>query len=301
MRASMRHNLPTVPIFRDTQPGGQIEEFALRVIVELPDWGMHVVGTATVIGNHLALTARHVVTASLNYCKRKTATSGETEVERGELKLLQVLPGPIYRFWAVSRAWLSNSDIAVLHLRADRMSDEYKEVSWRSLIVRALPPPTGQKVIAFGFRDSQVHVTKHSDGSAHMDLNDKPTTSAGTVGQVFPVQRDSSMLNFPCFEVHAQFAPGMSGGVVLDEEGQLCGLVCAGVKFDDPNAPPLSYATTLWPFLTIRISVDRGDSYPRGVQYPMIDLALDKLIAVSQLENLDPQYFPGRTLPKRSD
>jgi len=278
-----------------------MEELALRVIVELPDWEMHVIGTATVIGSYLALTAKHVVTASLNYCKTKTTTSGETVVEGGELKLLQVLPGPIYRFWAVSKAWLSNSDIAVLHLRADRMSEQYEEASWRCPAVRAFPPPTGQKVIAFGFRDSQIHITKNSDGSAHIDLNDKPTTSAGTVGQVFPVQRDSSMLNFPCFEVHAQFAHGMSGGVVVDEEGQLCGLVCAGIKFVDANAPPLSYAVTLWPFLAIVISADRGNSYPRGVQYPIIDLALDKIITVSQLENLDQQYFPGRALPKRSD
>jgi Trypsin len=135
----MKHNLPTVPIFRDTSPGGQMEELALRVIVELPGWEMHVIGTATVIGSYLALTAKHVVTASLNYCKTKTTTSREAAVEDGELKLLQVLPGPIYRFWAVEKAWLSNSDIAVLHLRADRMSEQYEEANWRCLAVRDQP------------------------------------------------------------------------------------------------------------------------------------------------------------------
>jgi hypothetical protein len=278
-----------------------MEEVALRVIVELPNWEMHVVGTATVIGSFLAITAKHVVSAALNYCRTKTTTGGETVVESGELKLLQILPGPIYRFWAVSKAWSSSSDIAVLHLRADRMSEPNQEISWRSLAVRALPPSSGEKVIAFGFRESQIHISKKSDGSVHIDLRDKPTTSAGTVGQVFSDRRDSSMLNFPCFEVHAQFAGGMSGGVVLDEVGQLCGLVCAGTDFVDPNAPPLSYAVTLWPFLTIVISADRGNSYPRGVQYPIIDLALDKIIIVSQLENLNPQYFSGRTLPGRSE
>jgi hypothetical protein len=137
---------------------------------------------------------------------------------------LQVLPGPVYRFWAVSKAWFSNGDIAILHLRADRTPDQNEEVTWRSLAVRALPPPTGEKVVAFGFRESRLLITKHPDGSAHIDIHDKPTTSAGTVGQVFPIQRDSSMLNFPCFEVLSQFAPGMSGGVVIDELGQVCGL-----------------------------------------------------------------------------
>jgi hypothetical protein len=68
--------------------------------------------------------------------------------------------------------------------------------------------------------------------------------------------------------------------LVVDEDGALCGLVCAGTEFADPSAVPTSYAATLWPMLTTRISVDRGDAYPRGVEYPVIDLALDKLINV---------------------
>ena len=87
--------------------------------------------------------------------------------------------------------------------------------------------------------------------------------------------------------------------MVIDENGALCGLVCASYEFADPNAMPLSYAATLWPILTTTISIDRGESYPRGVQYPMIDLALDKLINVVGLEQLDPAFFPGRVLPSR--
>jgi hypothetical protein len=90
----------------------------------------------------------------------------------------------------------------------------------------------------------------------------------------------------------------MSGGIVIDEDGRLCGLVCAGTEFDDPAAPPLSYAATLWPFLTTTISADRGDRFPRGVQYPAIDLALGGIISVTHLEDLDSMYFPGRTLPR---
>ncbi len=107
------------------------------------------------------------------------------------------------------------------------------------------------------------------------------------------------MLNFPCFEVQAKFARGMSGGVVIDEDGRLCGLVCAGTEFADASAAPLSYAATLWPFLATTISADRGDNYPRGVEYPAIDLALDKIISVTLLEDLDAGHFPGRTLPQK--
>jgi hypothetical protein len=90
----------------------------------------------------------------------------------------------------------------------------------------------------------------------------------------------------------------MSGGLVIDEGGALCGLVCAGTDLADPNALPVSYAATLWPMLTTMISADRGDAYPRGVEYPVIDLALDKLINVVGLGELDPKIFPGRLPPQ---
>jgi hypothetical protein len=150
-----------------------------------------------------------------------------------------------------------------------------------------------------GYRESSIDVSEDAVGTHHIILNDVGTTSIGEVGQIFPERRDSVMLTFPCFEVYARFASGMSGGLVIDEWGALCGLVCAGIDLVDSNALPLSYAATLWPMLTTTISVDRGDTYPRGIEYPVIDLALDNLIKAIGLEELDPQLFPGRSLPQR--
>lgn len=48
----------------------------------------------------------------------------------------------------------------------------------------------------------------------------------GTIRQVYPFGRDAVMLAFPCFEIEARFDPGMSGGLVVDESGRLCGLIC---------------------------------------------------------------------------
>src|SRR6266481_3192001 len=110
----MRHNLPIVPVFHDTPPGGLIEEVALRVLVELPDWEIHIIGTATLIGAHLALTAKHVIEASLRWFKAVKNTTGKTELGGGSLQLLQILPGPVYRFWSVTSAWMTSSDIAIL-------------------------------------------------------------------------------------------------------------------------------------------------------------------------------------------
>lgn len=50
--------------------------------------------------------------------------------------------------------------------------------------------------------------------------------------------------------------------------------------------------------LTTLISADRGEAYPRGISYPMIDLALDGIIHTIGLEQLDPRFFPDRVLPR---
>jgi hypothetical protein len=270
---------------------------ALRVVVELPEWEMYVVGTATMIGGHLAITARHVLDAVVRKFGARQVPSG-VEISAYAVLLYQVLPGPVYQSWNVLRAWTCPSDIAILHLGLDRTSTPEAKIHGRVPLLRVLPPPTGQKVSAFGYREGKVEVLQGQDGTHHISLTDVGTVSIGEVGQIFTERRDSSMLTFPCFEVRSRFAPGMSGGMVIDEGGALCGLVCASYDFADPNALPLSYAATLWPMLTAIISGDRGDAYPRGVEYPMIDLALDKIIHVVGLDELDPKFFPGRVLPR---
>jgi hypothetical protein len=295
----MRHNLPPTPAFRDSPSLDAAQEIALRVIVEFAGWRFFQLGTAVLIGGRLAITAKHVLEDPIRRFGGIRTAKG-LEVAGYSIRLLQVLPGPIYRTWSVSRAWITSSDIAILHIELDRTSEAEPNVQWRVPLLRLVPPPTGEKVLAFGYRESKIEVSETPDGVHHLELNDVPSTSIGQVGQIFPERRDSSMLTFPCFEVCARFAPGMSGGMVIDQDGALCGLVCAGYEFDDPNAIPLSYAATLWPILTTVISVDRGQTYPRGVEYPMIDLALDKLISVIGLEQLDPAFFPGRVLLGRN-
>ena len=106
------------------------------------------------------------------------------------------------------------------------------------------------------------------------------------------------MLSFPCYEVNARFDHGMSGGIVVDESGALCGLICCSLPACNPEDYAVSRVKTLWPMLRTLISADRDGHYPKGVTYPMIDLALDGLIGVTDLALLDPRYFPGRVLPK---
>jgi hypothetical protein len=294
----MRHNLPPTPAFRDALPTDPIQEIALRVVVELPGWETYVIGTATFICGYLAVTAKHVFEAIISRFGANQS-SKNVGIDGYSVRLYQVLPGPVYRVWNVFSAWTCpTTDIALLHLGLDGSSAQEEEVVWRAPRLRVLPPPSGQKVLAFGYRESRIEVSEGADGTHHIVLNDIGTISIGDVGQIFPQRRDSLMLTFPCFEVYARFPPGMSGGLIIDEDGALCGLVCTGFELDEPDALPLSYAATLWPMLMTVISADRGDSYSRGVEYPVIDLLLDEIIHAVGLEGLDTSFFPGRALPR---
>jgi Trypsin-like peptidase domain len=294
----MLHNITTTPDFRDERPDSPIAELCMRVLIERADWQFEVIGTATLISSNLAITARHVLEHALQ--KYGATQNGLTiEIDGFEIQLLQIAPGPQYRFWRVHQAWPCDTDIAILQLALDRTSNLGESIQWRAARLRMLPPPIGHHVIAFGYRQGEVSVTE-SDGTHHIKLNDKPTTSIGKIRQIYLSGRDRIMLPFPCFEVEARFDAGMSGGLVVDEAGAICGLICASLHSGDCEAPPLSYVAALWPMLKTIISVDRGSHYPRGVSYPVVDLAIDGQISATDLEHLDPNFFPGRSLVKQA-
>jgi trypsin-like peptidase len=293
----MIHNLPPTPAFRDEPADSPIAQIALRVLVEFTGGETHVVGTATLIAGHLAITAKHVIDDAIRRFGAQHKGVNFTEVRDYAIRLYQVLSGPIYRVWNVYAAWYCETDIAVLHLGLFKTSEPNGVIDWIVPRLRSMPPPIGQKVIAFGYRESVAEITPTADGY-HLELQDKPTTSFGEVKRIYPERRDSVMLPFPCYEVNARFDHGMSGGLVIDEWGSVCGLVCSSLPAS-AHQEAVSHVTTLWPMLRTLISADRGAKYPRGVTYPTIDLALDGIITVVDLNSLDPKHFPDRTLPGR--
>jgi len=145
---TMRHNLPPTPAFRDSPATDAAQEIALRVIAEFPGWQFYQLGTSVLIGGHLAITAKHVLDDPIRRfgC---TQTAKGLEVTGYSIRLLQVLPGPIYRMWNVSRAWITSTDIAVLHIGLDRTSEDKPDVAWRSPLPLRMYADCGEKVLAF--------------------------------------------------------------------------------------------------------------------------------------------------------
>jgi hypothetical protein len=143
----MRHKLPPTPAFRDSPSLDAAQEIALRVIAEFAGWRFYQLGTAVLIGGRLAVTAKHVLEDPIRRFGGVRTAKG-LEVTGYSIRLLQVLPGPVYRFWNVSRAWITSSDIAILHIELDCTSEAEPNVEWRVPLVRCMPPD-GRKSLSF--------------------------------------------------------------------------------------------------------------------------------------------------------
>lgn len=290
-------NIPKAPTFKRQPADTPISELALRILVEFEGGETHVIGTAVIIAGYLAITARHNFDDIVKRFGAKKIDDKRFKVTKYAVRLYQITPGPNYVVWNVVSAWPSpESDIAILHLALHGRSAPDAPIEWRVPHIRVVPPPVSSAVVGFGYHSSKVTTTSNVEGGYHLELNDEPTATTGEVEEILPTGQPSGRFTFPCYRVCARFDAGMSGGPVIDDSGMLCGIISG--TYGNIDGTPISYVTTLWPMLRTLISANRGDRYPRGVEYPVIDLALDGLIHAIGLEKLDPAHFPGRQLPR---
>ena len=282
--------LPRLSTFPLQKPFERVElttplsEVALRLVVNCYTDAAFVIGTATVICGNLLLTAKHV----LDEVWDKPPAEASPTVVNKHLAAIQLLPGPEYIIWDVVDGVAGPiADIALLRLGTNpRKSNPEKPHVWRQPQLNPFAPDIGERLVAFGYRNSTIQVSKNLQGGPHIELNDEPITSVGIVREIYEMRRDQ-LLPFPCYQVSARFDRGMSGGPVYDETGCLCGLVCSNVDGSHLDGEPVSYVTTLWPMFRSIISMDRGDAYPRGIRYPAIELARGGQIFVPDLPRLE--------------
>lgn len=283
--------------FEKQEPTIPLSEVALRLVVNFYSDAPQVVGTATVLSGNLLVTAKHVFKDILSKCPSPNDQAFEIDAHLVAIQIL-ARPEPEYVIWNVFGGILCPvSDIALLQLATNPgRSHPDSTHQWVCPRVNPFAPEIGERVAAFGYRKSLVRISKNSDGGNHIDLDDEPMISVGIVKEIHEIQRDSALLPFPCYQVSARFDGGMSGGPVFDETGSLCGIVCSNVDGSHLDGEPVSYVTTLWPLFRLIISADRGDSYPRGVRYPVIELARGGQISVPDLPRLN-RWFAERIDP----
>ncbi len=161
-----------------------------------------------------------------------------------------------YVVWTIDSVGLSaHSDIAIIWLRPwERNATQHKE--WKALPVTFDIPPIGATVRAFGYHDVCFDGSRFNKKKklTHLEVSTQKSISTGTIKQIYWQMRDRGKFSFPCFEVNARFKGGMSGGFVLNEKSEVCGIVCgSGLPPNSPDEEDISYVTMLWPMMAIPV------------------------------------------------
>jgi hypothetical protein len=106
-------------------------------------------------------------------------------------------------------------------------------------------PRIGTRVEAYGFTESACELSQ--EGPFTFNSRHSFLRVPGEIVDVHFPKRDDAGMPFPCFQIAADFEPGMSGGPVFNDRDQVCGVVSRGGGFG------VSWASILWPALAIRM------------------------------------------------
>lgn len=236
--------------------------------------GLHSFGSCFIFQPYLAVTARHVIEEFFKL---------DDLIYKGEKVS--------FNFWAVQTAWegkehnyivwevqyisLSvHTDLAIIKLHP-YCENAVKYRYWKSPRCTLIPPKIGTQVIGFGHHQTSFEGSRlNLEGKVeHIEIKDQASSSRGIVRSVYPSLRDRSMLNFPCIEVDCRFDPGMSGGLVINEDSEVCGIICSSLPGTKEHPTHTSWAALLWPMMGIKIDFGLFRSAPvHGKQY-LLELA----------------------------
>lgn len=247
-----------MPSFREVPKSDKLfSEIALRLVGMDGKGEAFSFGTAFVLLPHLLVTAKHVIEEFIRRGDRKT-NSPEVSLTFWAIQIEWKGDQHEYHVWEVTHSFLSpHSDIAILKVRAyNNTATKYSQ--WKITPINLEMPQVGETVIGFGFHSTSFAGSRFNPagGLEHLELQDKAFSSKGVVKAVHPVRRDLCMLPFPCFEVDARFDHGMSGGLVINSQSELCGIICCGMGAD------YSHATMLWPMMGIVVDFDTFQATP---------------------------------------
>ena len=269
------------PSFKETGLDSPITEFALAIKAHKDDH-YYASGSAIIIGKNIAITAQHIITDFFREFEGDYLDVAPNSEVAGSfhLQLFQILNNcKSGLIWNVIRMWPSNyTDIDVLRLSPT--TKEALDYKWRFPRIDLIPPKVGERVSCFGYRKPNVTV---SDNQIEWRVDAR--TSIGEVKEVHDQKRDNCRLPFPCFQTNARYDGAMSGGPVFKDSGKLCGILCSNLPPLKDDEEHVSYVTSLWPLMGLKIDIDR-EGHPKGVKYPMLELARDKFIDAEGWERI---------------
>jgi hypothetical protein len=245
--------------------GSEMQKVVMPLFAEDGD-NIVSIGTGFVIGgSQLLMTAGHVVKDAIGRGQRVLGKDGRwidasglyalyASSERHGVGLEHHLGGLL----RIDHVWCNDLlDIGLCWLRLPIINGK----PIRILRMRLSPglPKVGESITAFGYHGLSEPLQTDNNGKRILPYDAKGSFSTGNIVAIHEVQRDSAMLSFPCFRTSARFDAGMSGGPVVNSEGDVCGVVCAG-SGRSLDGTYLSYASLLWPAMgcTINIAPSKG-------------------------------------------
>lgn len=273
------------PSFEEVNSPKVIGEIAFRLLVIDKDSNIFASGTCFSVACGVLITARHVIEDFLQRFTKNPVK--EFEVVDFCIWAIQILESEdLYAVWSVSNFWLvPNSDIALLRI-APYCKNAAKLEDIKQAKLNLFPPSIGSRIVGFGYHNSCVDKSNITNNNLNIVVNDTASATIGEVMEIHEFYRDKVRLNFPCFRVNARFDAGMSGGPVFNDDGEVCGVICSSLPADEECKEDISYVTTLWPLMGMKINVNRDGDYPKDVTYPVLDLARDGIICAVNWERV---------------
>lgn len=251
------------PVFTDEDGIGSLESLhqagdAFVAVGMTGSEGMTIMGSGVMVAPGMVLTATHVID--------EIEAAGETPV------LLSFLPDAARAWLPIGFSTLSSpsafyhdvtvsSDITLISCSLN--SDALEATPLSLAPMRVALPLLGDRLWAIGFRHQDLQ-----GGSAHIS----PMISSGIVTQAFPMGRGERMPS-PCFEVGMETIGGMSGGAVVNADGEVVGVVSSS-----PDGGP-SYMTLIWDALRLRVA----GSIPQLSKTEKVSLLGAKAVGLARL------------------
>lgn len=228
----------------------------IQPVVSIPEDGCRIrgLGTCFQISPWLWLTANHVVfdSSASNFPEGEIGAVGfspglvygQPSLRIGETfgKILQIarftiedeadeqfLPGPSKPDFCI--------DLAALRVDKSNIS---RNTLVSPLPIASSPPKIGQKVFAVGF---PILGTEFEFKNANVIFQERMFGAGGQIVKIFP-NGTTSTKSWPTIQVEGDWESGMSGGPVINLEGQVVGVVSSSFAATE-NDPGVGFAVDL--------------------------------------------------------
>ena len=242
--------------------GHRIQQCVMTLIT-IADGQIIPIGTGfTVAPDGLMMTAVHVIEEAIKSVVSKRNADGTIEhhLELYALYLTDKIHGeneeltlggllPIHRVW-----YSQELDIGYCWLTSPIIDGEPLKYP----IFRLSPglPKVDENILGFGYHNMKGAIGGEvKDGKILIQYSQDTAFTRGKIVKVYPIKRDNAKLPFPCFHTNARFEHGMSGGPIMNERGDVCGVICSSFPLVEDNPEYISYGSLIWPALGTSIEV----------------------------------------------